>query len=118
MLKIGDVVAYDGRYWRVGLLNPSRARLDPLTGRATSIGGSSFTSYGDPVNVSAGAELDVVDLAELPTAARRRLDTLAGAELAPPLKAYQDRITARVAHEVRRFAADVARPLARRRRVK
>lgn len=63
-LKVGEVVKTDGRLWRVGLVNTSRARLDPLTGsivRCDPMSGRSFSSYGDPINVSPGSILEKVD---------------------------------------------------------
>lgn len=63
-LAVGNVVSHDSRLWRVGLVNTSRARLDPLSGSvviADPTSGRSFNSYGSSVNVSPNAYMDILD---------------------------------------------------------
>ncbi len=77
LLEEGAVVEYDGRVWRVGLVNECRARLDPVTGTVTQanpVSGRTFMSYGGSVNITPTAtHLKEVDLATLDTFAIRRL---------------------------------------------
>lgn len=89
-LKIGTVVEYDGRLWRVGLISESRARLDPLQGKTVTIaaGGTDsdsgesprsahkFESLGTSVNVSPMSILREINQGELDDAAARRLRQL------------------------------------------
>lgn len=66
--SVGRVVSYDGRIWRVGLVNTTRARLDPLTGRvvmADPTSGRTFSSFGDSVNVSPTSYVDEVNVEDL-----------------------------------------------------
>ena len=59
----GAIVEHDGRLWRVGLVNQSRARLDPLAGEAVLLAtGRSFTSYGGSINVGPTSTLKTVGL--------------------------------------------------------
>lgn len=82
-LTEGSIVEYEGRHWRVGLVNECRARLDPLDGRAVTVKPNGdeghvrqFTTYGPSVNVSPHSLLSAVDDSELGSTARRRLNTL------------------------------------------
>lgn len=63
------VVRYESRLWRVGLVNTSRARLDPLTANVTMaspVSGRSFRSYGPSVSISPTAASPVtVELEDL-----------------------------------------------------
>lgn len=63
MLKVGELRRYDGRIWRVGLVNSSRARLDPISGftSASPVSGKSFTVFGDSVSIGPTSIIDLVD---------------------------------------------------------
>ena len=62
MLKHGKLVRYEDRVWRVGLVNPSRARLDPVSGHVvcSPVNGRSFQSYGGSINIGANSMIDEV----------------------------------------------------------
>lgn len=65
-LTEGAIVEYENRYWRVGLVNESRARLDPLQGnRVTVAPGHSFNSYGSSVNIGPTSALRMITEEEL-----------------------------------------------------
>lgn len=65
-LAVGQIVQYDGSWWRVGLVNESRARLDPLTGEQTILpNGRQFVSYGSGVNVGPTSHLPTLTETEL-----------------------------------------------------
>lgn len=77
----GSVVQYEEKLWMVGLVNDSRARLDPLTGKQVKIPsadgkGSEFTTYDNSVNVSPTAMLRVVDSGTLDETMAERLERL------------------------------------------
>lgn len=76
LLSEGWVVEYEGRLWLVGLVNDSRARLDPLTGSDVKIGKRAFIDFGRSVNISPGAMLKVVDKATLDETAIERFNRL------------------------------------------
>lgn len=82
-LKVGELVRDGGRIWRVGLVNPSRARLDPVSGVATvsPVSGRTFESFGGSVNVAPAAMVEKVDEATLTLAERARVITLEEREL-------------------------------------
>ncbi len=80
LLVEGQIVEYEDRLWRVGLVNQSRARLDPITGKQAVVGGHAFTSYGDSVNVGPRSVLPVIDPSELTTTAQGRLARLTSRE--------------------------------------
>lgn len=67
MLKVGELRRYDGRIWRVGLVNLSRARLDPISGftSASPVSGKSFMMFGESVNVGCDSYIDLVQESEL-----------------------------------------------------
>lgn len=68
LLVVGTVVKSGGRLWRIGLVNLSRARLDPLTGIAVVAdpsSGRSFQSYGGSINISSTALMEEVDIGDL-----------------------------------------------------
>lgn len=67
MLIVGRVYKSGGRLWRCGLVNFTRARLDPISAVTISHvnSGKPFSSYGQSANVSPNAELDEVDVSEL-----------------------------------------------------
>jgi len=86
-LVVGTIVDYENRLWRVGLVNPSRARLDPITGTVVTpspASGRCFTSYGNSANVSPGSVLRTVEIGDLEPAAARRLACLVAAESVLP----------------------------------
>lgn len=82
MLQIGQIVTYESRLWRVGLINESRARLDPIQGSTRTImeTGASFTTYGVSCNVSPTSPLTMVSDSTLTTEEQRRAQKLAGRE--------------------------------------
>lgn len=64
----GAIYEYEERLWRCGLVNQSRARLDPLQGERVRVGGGhAFTSYGSSVNIGPCSGLRRVDESELTT---------------------------------------------------
>ena len=76
-LVVGLLVRHEeGKVWRVGLVNESRARLDPVTGQVTKLLDHEFASYGGSVNVSPQAIMEEVKLDQLTPAERKRVDTL------------------------------------------
>ena len=76
-LQVGQIVEYDGKYWRVGLVNPSRARLDPVTGTIHQLLTASFRTYGASVNVSPTSPLSIVEDKHLTPEQHRRAENLA-----------------------------------------
>lgn len=91
MLKQGCLYRYEGRIWRCGLVNVSRARLDPVSGfQATSpvSGKGSFTTYGTSVNVGSNSDIPEVAETDLSDGELRRLMRMeedAMAVAAPPV---------------------------------
>lgn len=77
MLTVGQIVWYNSRVWRVGLVNESRARLDPVQGNIAKLLTAEFTTYGTSVNVSAGSVLDVVNMRQLSAQEYQRTEALA-----------------------------------------
>lgn len=73
----GAVVEYDSRIWRVGLMNPMRCRLDPVTGALVTMSdpssGRSFQSYGNSHSISPSSVLKEIDVRTLDESAIRRL---------------------------------------------
>lgn len=80
---VGNLVRYEGRIWRVGLVSDCRMRLDPLTGFAVASpsSGRAFQRYGSSVNVAPRAYLEQVDEAELAPGENDRLIRLLEREL-------------------------------------
>src|SRR5262245_13955786 len=78
-LEVGSVVEYEGRRWRVGLVNYSRARLDPLSSVVVTspTTGRSHWSHGEPANVAPDAVLAEVDFDQLNIQEQNRLLKLA-----------------------------------------
>lgn len=74
---VGQLVKYQDRVWRVGLVNASRARLDPVTGTLHKLLSAEFVSYGNSVNVSPGSPLEVVEDRALTPEQHRRAEALA-----------------------------------------
>lgn len=94
MLKVGQLCRYDGRIWRIGLVNTSRARLDPVSGFSVTSpvsGKGSFLTYGTSVNVSPNSTVEVIEEEALSDAELRRLmhleerDGMASNVAAPPV---------------------------------
>lgn len=77
MLTVGNIVVYEQRLWRVGLVNDSRCRLDPVSGSAQTVHGVEFTAYGTSCNVSPGSPLQVVAQTELTAEQHQRAQKLA-----------------------------------------
>lgn len=73
----GELVRYEARIWRVGLVTESRARLDPVQGTVQQLLGGSFITYGASVNVSPGAVLEKVTQASLTEEQNKRAEKLA-----------------------------------------
>src|SRR3954468_15267077 len=80
---VGQLVRSCGRIWRVGLVNFSRARLDPVSGVASvsPVSGGTFESYGSRATGSPTSMLEIVDEATLTLAERARVITLEEREL-------------------------------------
>lgn len=76
-LQVGQIVQYESRIWRVGLVNPSRARLDPVSGTTHELLTAKFTSYGASVNISPTSPLDVLEDKFLTPEQHRRAENLA-----------------------------------------
>jgi len=76
-LQVGAIVRHDNRLWRVGLVNQSRARLDPVQGTIHKLLSAEFMSYGASVNVSPGSPLEEVTDKQLSQAEHRRAEKLA-----------------------------------------
>lgn len=75
-VTVGTVVRYEDSPWYVGLVNKSRARLDPLTGVTVTLSpqsGRTFQSYKSSVNISSESRLPVVEIETLDEGALRRL---------------------------------------------
>lgn len=62
-LRVGQIVRSRDRLWRVGLVNLSRARIDPISGYASiSVGtGRAFTSYGTSDSIGPESQVEIVD---------------------------------------------------------
>lgn len=75
LLEEGRVVKYMGRVWFIGLVNASRARLDPLTavGAASPVTGKSFQTYGSSINVANTSDFDDFPIEDLDDIALGRL---------------------------------------------
>lgn len=89
-LVVGTVVRYEGRLWLVGMVNDSRARLDPLTGMDRTIGDQTFQSYGSSVSVAPNAFLPQADEVEVASAHQRLQELTARPERAPRVR--RDRV--------------------------
>ena len=76
-LVVGQFVRYEERIWRVGLVNASRARLDPVQGNVRRLLNAEFVSYSASVNVSPGALMEEVGKDGLTAAEYRRSEMLA-----------------------------------------
>lgn len=85
-LQPGQVVRYDNALWRVDYVNECRARIVPLAKRHVTVGDHEFESEARGVNISANAEVAIVDDVETE---RTRLE-LAQAEA--ELASLQDEI--------------------------
>lgn len=76
----GTVVKYEGRIWFVGLVNDSRARLDPISdvGSVMPESGRSFRTYGSSANITPcpGIPLPEVDIETLDEFSLKRLCNL------------------------------------------
>lgn len=78
-LAVGNIVRTDGKLWRVGLVNASRARLDPISGSMVTmsnpVSGRTFQVYGASINISPNSIIEVVerDAASLTDADLQRL---------------------------------------------
>ncbi len=63
-VKVGQLVRYEGRIWRVGLVNYSRARLDPLSAETRTLnlptGTKQVNKHGDPVNIGPTSLVEIV----------------------------------------------------------
>lgn len=60
-LQAGQVILYSGALWRVELVNPSRARIVPLTKRHIVLGGHEFDADMKGVNISARSYVEIVE---------------------------------------------------------
>lgn len=81
----GSIVKYENKVWRVGLVNESRARLDPLTGTVVQISaasGRSFTGLPSSVNIGPTSMLPTVSPWDLNEEALARFRRMEGTELA------------------------------------
>lgn len=76
MLEVGQIVRHDGKIWRVGLVNVSRARLDPVSGSTHQMLAKTFTTFGNSINVSSTSPLDELMLIDLNEEERGRLRRL------------------------------------------
>jgi hypothetical protein len=76
-IEEGRIVNWDGRVWFVGLVNASRARLDPVMAnrvvQADPVSGRTFLSYGSSVNICPTSTLEDAELEELDELALNRL---------------------------------------------
>lgn len=68
---------YEDRLWRVGLVNASRARLDPVQGTIHKLLTAQFMTYGQSVNISPTSPLETVPEYRLSDEQRRRAERLA-----------------------------------------
>lgn len=76
-LKVGELVFHDGRrVWRVGLVNGSRARLDPVSGSIHKLLTAEFVTYGNSVNVSPNSVMEKAGPEALTDSERKRASTL------------------------------------------
>ena len=76
-LPVGAVVKVDGRLWCVGMVNDSRARLDPLTGASVTPdpeSGRCFTTYGQSINIAPNSLVEIVSRESLSPATLNRLE--------------------------------------------
>lgn len=92
MLRQGSLYRYENRIWRCGLVNISRARLDPVSGFTVVSpvsGRGSFLTYGSSVNVSPNSVIPEVSEDELNDVELKRLMRIeeeeAMAVAAPPV---------------------------------
>lgn len=76
--KIGDLVFYESRIWRVGLVSELRMRLDPISGVEHRVNDHTFTHYGASVNVSPTSILDMVPAGSLTGDQLKRAERLVG----------------------------------------
>lgn len=75
-LSVGQIVKHEDKLWRVGLVNDSRARLDPISGNLHQLLTATFTTYGGSVNVSPDSFLPIMDEEALSNDQQRRVNTL------------------------------------------
>jgi len=75
-LTQGSIVIYADKLWRVGLVNESRARLDPVSGNIHKLLTETFLTYGTSVNISPGSILETVTEDQLSPEQMTRLRTL------------------------------------------
>lgn len=60
-LQTGQTILYDGAFWRVDLVSPSRARIVPLVRRHITLGDREFEVEAKGVNISAGSCVEIVE---------------------------------------------------------
>ena len=61
MLKVGQVIVYDGSLWRVDLVNPSRARIVPLVKHRVVIRDKAFDAEEKGTSISPNSCVEVVE---------------------------------------------------------